>query len=163
MATGTYYYVGGECYYVDNAVKYSDTYALNYNTLYTDFGNSDGSGGDCANFASQCIDYGAGYTLRNNTWKPYTSAWTSSTSSVNYWAGIGTRINAPSASQIKKACPVYYDWDGIYNYNTFLHTAFCVGKDSSGVPIVNCHTVDYKHIRWNYGGSACKYATVQLY
>ena len=112
------------------------------------------------NFASQCFDAGTRQLFRNTSWKPYTSTWISSTSSINYWQNKGWRVDNTDASWISAGQMVYYDWDGIGGGKTYYHTAFCVGTDSNNVPIVNSHNKDYKHVRWNYGGQKCKYATV---
>ena len=44
-------------YYRNNAVEYAKRWALSRNPMYYDF---HGIGGDCTNFASQCIYAGAG-------------------------------------------------------------------------------------------------------
>ena len=52
------------------AVNYAHQYALNYNPAYSSW---KGRGGDCANFASQCLT--AGGLSQDGTWQPYTGAW----------------------------------------------------------------------------------------
>ena len=146
-------------YYVMEGIAYSDKYALSYNPAYS---NLNTSGGDCVNFASQCFDAATRQQCRNNSFKPYTAAWISSTSSINYW-GSGNRgfriACTPSKNYVSSGQFVYYDWDNKGGGNVFYHTAYCVGTDSSGVPIVNSHNKDYYHVRWNYGGANCTYAT----
>ncbi len=146
-------------YHVREGVAYSDKYALSYNPNFKNFNSS---GGDCVNFASQCFDAATRQQCRNTSFKPYTSAWISSTASMKYWTS-GNRgfkmMCTPSRSFVGEGQFVWYDWEGKGGGNTFYHTAYCVGKDSNNVYIVNSHNADLYHIRWNFGGSKCLYAT----
>lgn len=85
------------------AVSYANTYALSYNSNYRSFA---GSGGDCANFVSQCL-YAGGLSM-SNTWKyiwssgnnrnndTCTAAWNNANSLKNYLKNnIGAPILAP--------------------------------------------------------------------
>lgn len=143
------------------AIGYSNEYALSYNPNFKSYKDE---GGDCANFVSQCIDDGSYGKWRSNQWKPYTDTWVSSTKGLNFYVSQwgATKIINPTASQLKVGCPVYYNWKGT-STSVFQHAALCVQVDMSGVPVVNSHTHDYYHIRWNYGGKNCKYATVLLW
>lgn len=161
QATSSIKYFGNRgrwlTYYTNEGVAYSDKYALSYNPNFYTF-----EGADCANFASQCIDAGTRQTARDDKFKPYTSAWTSSTNSLKNWNdGYTWKLN-PEDTWMSAGQLIYYDWNGTGGYQSFSHTTYCVGTDSSGVPIVNSHTTDKYHVRWNYGGSNCKYATFAI-
>lgn len=146
-------------FYKNDGVAYSNKYALNYNPAFKNF---NASGGDCANFVSQCMDAATRQAARDDRFKPYTSAWISSTNSIKYWAQTDACIMPLNSNSQISFGPIYYDWDGKGNYKVFYHAAFAVGTDSSGRGIVNSHNKDYYHIRWNYGGSNCKYANIPL-
>lgn len=64
-----------------------------------------------------------------------------------------------TSSSLSRGDIIYYDWtgDGIWD-----HVAIVTGFDSSGAPLVSCHTTDYHNIKWNYGGSSCKYSCIHI-
>ena len=154
-------------YNIAAAVNYSNTYWSNYNPAYYNYTSL---GGDCANFVSQCLHaggmpmhYGAAYS--STCWFYTTSSnrsgsWTGAKESWYYWMTYrGYGIVSPNNSQVWAGCPVYVDWtnDGVID-----HAYFCIGRNSSGTAIINSHTENQYHIKWNYGYSYSKYYTVQV-
>ncbi|MCH5212063.1 MAG: RICIN domain-containing protein [Oscillospiraceae bacterium] len=139
-------------YSPDAAVAYADTYWSNYNPNYTSY---KGSGGDCANFVSQCMR--AGGIPTDGTWYPNSSAWIGCTAQRKHFSSLGTLISNPSASQILKGNPVYYSST---SGSTWTHAGICVGTNSAGTPVVNAHTNDRYHVTWTLGYSTI--CTVQL-
>ena len=136
-----------------------------YNPAYINFNNS---GGDCANYVSQCIS--AGGMPQDSTWHyyfngpgtsddDYTTAWIYVPSHRQYFGRFGRTINDPVAADIAPGNPVYINWSGDGSWN---HATICVGYNAAGVPIVNCHNIDSWHRVWNYGSSSARYSTVQL-
>jgi len=181
----TYDRVGAKSY-ADRYVKYGASgsiYDGYYNTAYKNFNSS---GGDCANYVSQSLYEGGKLPMvglasnfnGTGAWwysKKGTSTTTDDTVSTNWaWTGAhynrsniaydyGTIVDNPTNSDIIQGNPVYYDWDGKYaSSRWYNHTTICVGKDASGVPLVNSHNNDYYHVRWNYGGSNTGYSTVKI-
>lgn len=117
---------------------------------------------DCANYVSQCLF--AGGIPQDDTWwansGDSSAAWRGCESQVKYLSGrYGTRINAPSASQILKGSPVYYCKHNNTNYSCWDHTAICVGTNSSGTPVVNAHTNNRYHVYWKMYDVCC---TIQI-
>lgn len=143
-------------YSVNTAVQYADTYAKNYNPAYSNFNSS---GGDCANFVSQCLL--AGKLPATGTWYTYSSAWKSTTNLKNYLVNnhLGVLVNNPSSNNIFKGNPVFYQSGSVW-----AHSAICVGTNASGTPIINAHNGDQYHANWTLGGSAywSGYSTVKM-
>lgn len=153
-------------YNVNNAVQYAEAYYQNYNPAYANF---NGKGGDCANFASQCIAAGGmpqvvcqpygtdGWYYRSET--NLSATWNGSTN-LRRWMGDnrGLAVTA-SKSTVYAGSPVFYSTQG---NGTFQHSAFCVGTNSAGTPIVNAHNNDRQHAFWNYYTGAAAIETVQL-
>lgn len=130
-----------------------------YNPAYNNF---NGVGGDCTNFASQCL-YAGGLPMTDEWYyksaSNYSSTWTFSRYHFQYMSGIGKAVWNPSASDIYMGSPVYYRSAGGQNIS---HTTICVGTNSAGTPVVNSHNKDYYHVRWNYWGDSANYYTVQM-
>lgn len=177
----------GSTYYNRNAAaNYSDqyvdhrAYGTNYpsaynNAVYKDYTSG---GGDCTNFVSQCLRAGGAYFVGQYSNPSSTSVWwyndngttpnhTSDDSASYSWfncvyqrpfvlAGWGTQV---SSSQLQRGDIVYYDWTG---NGTWDHAAIVAAFDGSGKPLVNCHTNDYYHVRWNFGDTSCKYDCVHI-
>ena len=135
------------------AVTYADQYALNYNSAYRSYASS---GGDCANFVSQCLR--AGGLPTTSSWYAYSSAWVSAGGQRTYMANTyGQLITSPSASDIQAGNPVYYPSSVA---NSGYHATICVGKNSAGTPIINSHTGDQYHVKYTYMSNP---STVKLY
>lgn len=126
----------------------------------TDYISMNGRGGDCTNYASQCIH--AGGMQMDDTWfyksaSFFSSAWSTASENYAYMSGKGKAVDNPTSSDIFLGCPVYYQ-----SSDHIVHTTICVGKNSAGVPIIDSHNNDYYHVRWNYWGDSTHYYTVQL-
>ncbi|HEY4552716.1 MAG TPA: amidase domain-containing protein [Bacillaceae bacterium] len=169
--------------YADRYVK-PGAYGANYETYYNPaYKNFNPAGGDCANYVSQSMYEGgtlpmigkAARSKANGAWW-YDNRGTSSTSDdlvTENWSWTGAHyhrthigisygtstVNSPTATDIVKGNPVYYDWDGNGWYD---HVTIAVGTNSSGVPVVNSHNKDYHRVKWNYGASGTKYSTVKI-
>ena len=153
-----------------------------YNSAYKNFNPL---GGDCANFVSQSINEGGGLpmiglSIHSNTFPAwwydkkgtttttddtYTStwAWTGADAQRTFMAYYyGVANDNPTNSSINRGDPVYIDWNYSSGARYYNHATICVGKDSNGVPIINCHNNDYYHVRWNYGYSDSAYSVVNM-
>ncbi len=109
------------------------------------------SGADCMNYVSQCLR--AGGLETGSDWQPYTASWVGCVSFVNAMRARGYQvIENPSADQIYPGNPVLFQWKG--SSYEWSHATICVGYDGNGTPIVNGHTRDREHVRWNYGASS---------
>ena len=132
-------------YNPSSAVAYAKQYWNNYNPNYPNYNSS---GGDCANFVSQCLY--AGGIPQDGTWYNGSSAWISCTAQINYFKSKGyTVIDYAKASDIKVGNPVYY-----YNGNSMAHTAICVGYSSNGTPLVAAHNSNFWEAEWTLGGAS---------
>ncbi len=144
-------------YSIQKAVAYANQYALQRNEDYTWWG---GRGGDCSNFVSQCLHAG-GFPL-TSTWYKDSVAWISQNDLRNYLQSIkaGTLIVNPKESDILVGNPIWYNWDG--KGSTTNHVTICVGTNEDGVPIIDSHTANHYHYKWNYGNSNTTFMTMQL-
>ncbi len=152
MATSnlTLYGANTYTYNVDAAVAYADKWATSRNPQYKAY-----PGVDCSNFVSQCLY--AGGMPKNSKWYPASYAWINVSGAIANFKNYGTFM-AANNNNVLKGNPVYYDWNsnGVYD-----HTAICVGKNSSGTPIIDAHTGDHYHVTWQLGSNG-KRATIQL-
>lgn len=128
----------------ENAVAYAREWALSRNPQYFDF---HGIGGDCTNFASQCIYAGAGvmnYT-RDYGWyyispNDRAAAW----SGVQYLyrflttnQGVGPVGRDANLSEIQPGDVIF-----LYNGERLYHTLVVTGFDTDGEILICAHTVD---------------------
>lgn len=166
------------------AIAYAQEWAPGRNSAV--FGDYSQAGGDCCNFASQCLL--AGGLPMDESWYSADAkgslAWISSTRLYQYLTreancgrGIAVIRQRDEAGRTLswggKRCraeevllpgsPVFYRWGGGFIGNDkWSHTAICVGTLGDGTPAVSCHTGDKINIKWNYGGENCDYGTVQM-
>ena len=143
-ASGTYTYKAAA------AAAYADKYWKNYNRKYREY-----RGVDCANFVSQCLN--AGGLPRTSDWYPESVNWINVTGHIRHFKAYGSFMTASDAC-VSKGNPVYYDWNG---NGTYDHVALCVGKNASGMPVVDAHTNNVYHVPWRMG-SRGKRATIRL-
>ena len=141
---------GKYSYNVDNAIAYADKWATSRNPEYKQY-----PGVDCCNFVSQCLY--AGGMPKNSAWYPASYAWINCSGAIDNFKKYGTFMGANNGN-VLRGNPVYYDWNsnGVYD-----HTAICVGKNSSGTPIIDAHTGDHYHVTWTLGSNGTR-ATIQL-
>ena len=166
------------------AIAYAQQWAPGRNTDV--YGDYSGVGGDCCNFASQCL--AAGGLPMDDAWYSADGqgslAWISSTRLYRYLTreancGKGVAVirqrdasgrtltigskRYRAADVLYPGSPVFYRWNGGFvGDDKWSHTAICVGTLGDGTPAVSCHTGDKINIKWNYGGTDCDYGTVQL-
>jgi len=141
--------------YADKWVYHGATYGAVYEDYYNPaYYNFNPLGGDCANYASQCINAGGmpqvpcekfglnGWYYVNSNDR--SSTWTSSSGLLNWMSdNRGKRVSVTAEncrSVLYMGSPVFYKSG---------HTGFCVGKNSAGTPIVNAHNNDKYHQPWD--------------
>ena len=141
---------GKYSYNADKAIEYADKWATSRNPEYKQY-----PGVDCCNFVSQCLY--AGGMPKNGSWYPASYAWINCSGAITNFKNYGTFMSANDGN-VLRGNPVYYDWNsnGVYD-----HTAICVGKNSSGTPIIDAHTGDHYHATWTLGSNGTR-ATIQL-
>lgn len=152
--------VSASGYNASAAVSYAKTYWSHYNPNYSNYNDI---GGDCANFVSQCLH--AGGLEMTDGWYWYSrnnrsASWASCPSMYNYFKGAGyTIIENPSDGQVLAGNPVLYysSAKGRWSY-----AAICVGKDSSGTPVVAAHNHDYYGVDWKLGTGWSKRCTILM-
>lgn len=128
----------------ENAVAYAKEWALSRNPNYFDF---HGIGGDCTNFASQCIYAGAG--VMNYT-KDVGWYYISPNDRAAAWSGVQYLYRFLTTNQ--SAGPVgrdaslseiqFGDVIFLYNGERLYHTLVVTGFDTDGEILICAHTVD---------------------
>lgn len=157
-----------------NAVHYANTYAglawgagnnNRYNKKYRDY---TGLGGDCTNFASQCLgDKEGGGLKMKGGWHHYRSGgsrlWvqTDAFKSFLLYSGYGKLIKRGTFSDITEASNKHpqgawaelqpgdligHELDGDVD-----HFSIVVGFDANGYPLVNSHTADRYRVPFDLG------------
>jgi hypothetical protein len=139
------------------ACTYATNYALNYNGNYV---NYNCSGGDCANFVSQC--FWAGNELPEGNWDRVK---TSSCGATNKWGGAGLPWynngslrswvigkgrggNVAGAGALGKGDNINYDWEA--GGDGTDHVAIMTNAASR---YVCCHNNDRLNVPWQLGGA----------
>lgn len=133
-------------------------YSFKYNPKYKNYNSL---GGDCANFASQMLFEGGGF---------------SKTKSWNYTAGEGSKawvnansfnsfmLNSGRASIIAKGTYEHVlknsyklqpgDYIGYEKKGKVAHISVVTGIDSKGYALINCHNSDRYRVPWDLGWSS---------
>lgn len=122
------------------AAAYADKYCKNYNRNYKEY-----RGVDCANFVSQCLY--AGGMPQTSDWYPQSVNWINVMGHIRHFKEYGIFLTASNAN-VKYGNPVYYDWNG---NGTYDHVGICVGRNASGMPVVDAHTSNVYHVPWSMG------------
>lgn len=149
-----------------NAVAYADQYAgaaslpeygFKYNSKYRDYNPQ---GGDCANFASQMLYEGGGFS-KNRTWNYERGA--GSKAWVNARAFNSYMLNSNRASVIdhgsyEKVLESSYqllpgDYIAYEKKGKVTHISVVTGMDSKGYVLVNSHNSDRYRVPWDLGWS----------
>lgn len=130
----------GYTYTPAKAAAYADKYWKNYNRSYKEY-----RGVDCANFVSQCLY--AGGMPKTDDWYPQSVNWINVMGHIRHFKAYGTFLTASNAN-VAYGNPVYYDWNGNGVYD---HVGICVGKNASGMPVVDAHTSNVYHVPWSMG------------
>ena len=129
----------------------------NYNPNYADYYSS---GGDCANFVSQIL-YEAGVRDIDGTWgynhttNTGTNAWISVTDFETFFGNSYSvqTISSGVYSNVFPGNPIFW------TSSSGNHLMFCMGYNSAGVPVINCHTNDAFRVpitNPNYSGKTLK-------
>jgi hypothetical protein len=151
-----------------SAVAYADLYCgaasdgrneYRYNRNYTNYNDL---GGDCANFASQVLFEGGGFS-KTGVWNyragKGSRAWVNAQAFRNFitWSGRGSQIAKGKYANIYQAAYSLRPGD-IVAYakkGKVTHIAVVTGLDSAGYPLVSCHNADRSRvpfdIGWDYG------------
>lgn len=159
---------------INELIHYADLYVgvdcINSSGYNSKYKNLNGSGGDCANYVSQCLL--AGGLERDDTWyakkktgsKIYTifsDAWAVAPFLRDYLVSQGYSYVNATQSNVFPGNPVYCYVNATGGYT---HVGICVGYNNSGVPIINAHNGDIYHMPYTYfteGGNGPK--TVKLF
>ena len=127
----------------NNALDYAEKWAFGRNSVYYNF---DGIGGDCTNFASQCLYAGVGvmnYT-RDTGWYYISpdnraAAWSDAGHFRRFM--LSNTSVGPFAANTSLGNLELGDFINLSNGIVFYHTLVVVGF-SGGVPLVAAHTDD---------------------
>ncbi|EOD01032.1 amidase domain-containing protein [Caldisalinibacter kiritimatiensis] len=132
----------------ETGYKYNDKY-INYNPR----------GGDCANFASQILHEGGGFS-KNYTWNYKgggSRAWVNAQAFKNYmlYSGRASKLAYGTYEQVYKASYKLKSGDFIAyeKKGKVTHISVVTGVDSKGYVLVNCHNTDRYRVPWDLGWS----------
>lgn len=146
---------------VDYADRYcgasdNEEYFFLYNKKYK---NYNGSGGDCANFASQVLHEG-GKFKKTGSWnyeKDGSRAWVNAQGFKDYllYSGRGSLIVRGTYDQVLKLSYKLLPGDivGYEKKGKVVHVSVVTGADSRGYSLVNCHNTDRFRVPWDLGWS----------
>lgn len=127
----------------ENAVKYAERWAKSRNSAYMNF---DGMGGDCTNFASQCLY--AGVDVMNyqrdigwyyNSPNDRAAAWSGAEYFIKFM--LNNKEAGPFASAVSVSNLEIGDFISLHNGAEYYHTLIVTGF-SDGTPLVAAHTDD---------------------
>lgn len=125
-----------------------------YNRQYRDYNSV---GGDCANFASQCL-FASGVLRKNSLWnydKGGSLAWIKAEHLKNYIlnSGRGSRIAVGNYENTYKAAYNLQPGDFIAyeEKGDIKHISIVTGYDSKGVALVTCHNINRYQVPWDIG------------
>lgn len=160
--------------YANRWVYSSADGSANYTAYYNTAQYATNGTADCTNYVSQCLYAGGvkmdstsnvnGWWYNSNNSTPWSYVWFTANPHFEHFKTTNTSLtNVTNDSYIIPGNPVYYDWqNSLDSDDDFDHAAICVGYDLYGVPIVNSHSYDYYHVRWNYGYTTTKHGTVKI-
>ncbi|MGN0534818.1 MAG: amidase domain-containing protein [Eubacterium sp.] len=127
----------------EKAVNYAMKWALSRNPQYYNF---DGLGGDCTNFASQCLYAGCGVMNYEkdvgwyyNSINDRSAAWSSAEYLHKFL--LNNKSTGPFAAQVSVWHLEIGDYIQLNNDFEYYHTLIITGFDR-GVPLVCAHTDD---------------------
>lgn len=127
----------------DAAVEYAKKWAKSRNSIYMNF---DGMGGDCTNFASQCLF--AGINVMNyqkdigwyyNSPNDRAAAWSGAEYFIKFM--LGNKGEGPFATAVSIQNLEVGDFISLNNGSAYYHTLIVTGF-SNGTPLVSAHTDD---------------------
>ena len=130
----------------ESAVEYALQWAYSRNPMYYDFS---GLGGDCTNFASQCIYAGSKQMNFTSVFGWYyisasnrTASWTGVEYFYNFL--VGNVSTGPFGEEVGRAALQIGDIVQLGNSEGFYHTPVVCGF-SGGVPLVCAHSNDARN------------------
>ncbi len=160
------------------ALEYAEKYCgaaniPNYNHKYnSEYKNYNNLGGDCANFASQILYEGGGFS-KNGTWNYYrgagSKAWINAHAFNNYmvYSGRATQIARGNYEEVLKLSYKLLPGDYIAyeKKGKVVHISIVSGSDSKGYAHVISHNTDRYHVPWDLGWSnnIIKFRLVQVH
>lgn len=127
----------------ENALQYAKQWARSRNSIYMNF---DGMGGDCTNFASQCLF--AGINVMNyqrdigwyyNSPDDRAAAWSGAEFFIKFM--LTNKNEGPFASAVSISKLEAGDFISLNNGSEYYHTLIVTGF-SNGTPLVSAHTDD---------------------
>ena len=93
----------------------------------------------------------------------WSTVWFTVVPHFEYFKNKYTSYTNVTSGYIIPGNPVYYNFKTTStDYNDLEHAAICVGYDSNGYPIVNSHTDNYYHVRWDYGNTSAIRSTIKI-
>lgn len=127
----------------NKATEYAKRWAMERNSSYLNF---DGMGGDCTNFASQCLYAGVGIMNYQkdigwyyNTPNDRAAAWSSAEHFVRFL--LSNKNEGPFAVALPVEKLEIGDFICLNNNKEFYHSTIVTGF-SDGTPLVSAHTGD---------------------
>ncbi len=127
-----------------NALEYAKQWAKSRNSIYMNF---DGIGGDCTNFASQCLF--AGVNVMNyqkdigwyyNSPNDRAAAWSGAVYFVKFM--LNNKGEGPFASAVSVNNLEVGDFISLNNGTEYYHTLIVTGFSDDGTLLVSAHTDD---------------------
>jgi hypothetical protein len=159
------------------AIEYADKYCgaaandeegFGYNEKYRNYNYS---GGDCANFASQVLHEGGGFT-KTYAWNyggGATGAWVNAHAFNRFMLGSGraSRIAYGTYSNVLKASYQLLpgDYVAYEKKGKVTHISVITGADSKGYSLTNSHNADRYRVPWDlgYGNKGIKFWLVRVH
>lgn len=155
------------------AANYALKWALDRNPNYANF---DGSGGDCTNFVSQCMDEGGGLSEHFGT-AYSTNSWyyTTSTNRSATWTGA-SQLNSYLKSSSSKINASVSNWSSVYfgdiiqlmsssgsAYHSLIISGIAYSTGGRSDLLICCHTSDKKHksLAYYFGGITKQYFDIK--
>ncbi|MGN1202826.1 MAG: amidase domain-containing protein [Eubacterium sp.] len=127
----------------ENALIYAKKWARSRNSMYLNF---DGMGGDCTNFASQCLYAGVGIMNYEkdigwyyNSPNDRAAAWSGASYFIRFM--LNNKNQGPFASSLSVNQLEPGDFISLNNGYEYYHTLIVTGF-SQGIPLVAAHTDD---------------------
>ncbi|WP_027638396.1 amidase domain-containing protein [Clostridium cadaveris] len=134
-----------------------EQYGFKYNKAYRNFNPE---GGDCANFASQCLHEG-GKFRKGGAWNynkgDATASWVNADKFKNYWVYSG-RASVIAYGNYEKVYKASYkllpgDFVAYEKKGDVKHISMVTNADSRGYALVTCHNTDRNDVPWDLGWS----------
>ena len=134
-----------------------EQYGFKYNKAYRNFNPE---GGDCANFASQCLHEG-GKFRKGGAWNynkgDATASWVNADKFKNYWVYSG-RASVLAYGNYEKVYKASYkllpgDFVAYEKKGDVKHISMVTNADSRGYALVTCHNTDRNDVPWDLGWS----------